>query len=83
MQEWVPYRNESLDELHRHDGRGDYLKSTVCPQCNCTGAPTIKCLDCFGCRLLCQDCILRDHKWLPLHRLKVKLQYVSFIRANI
>ncbi len=60
-----------MDELLWHDGCGYYRECTNCPQCGSPGITTVKCTDCFGGRMVCVECTLRNHVWMPLHRLQV------------
>ena len=68
--EWLSYRNSFLDELLRHEGFGDSAGSPLCGSCG-RAEGTIKCNDCFSQLLYCQQCIVKEHVNLPLHRIKV------------
>jgi hypothetical protein len=54
--------------MQRH-GRGPF-KGRPCQVCR-RGIdifkPTFRCMDCYGSRLLCKECMLSEHKHLPLH----------------
>ena len=55
-----------LQTLLDRDGHRD---STTCWRCGrCEGM--LRCMDCFGGRLECKDCILIGHRHLPFHRLE-------------
>ncbi|KAF8976196.1 hypothetical protein BDQ17DRAFT_1395169 [Cyathus striatus] len=70
LNEWVNYQDEFLDELLRHDGKGDYISEDKCSECKKENG-SYKCKDCFhGCLLQCRKCIIRGHKNLPLHRIE-------------
>jgi hypothetical protein len=71
-----------LDELIRHDGRGDFT-SQVCYECwfrksDNPGKPQFRCLDCTVLDLVCQRCCLRRHKDNHLHRVEVRTSSVLF-----
>lgn len=65
------YRQEYLDEEIRLEGRRG-LAGLPCPDCG-TSLPTYRCDDCMGGEILCARCLLKRHKWLPLHAIKVCL----------
>ncbi|KAI6142305.1 hypothetical protein EDD17DRAFT_1711602 [Pisolithus thermaeus] len=56
-----------LQELLRLEGRGDCVD--VCAECN-TNSPLYCCRDCFGGRMLCQECAVLGHALTPLHCLE-------------
>ncbi|KAJ7698223.1 hypothetical protein B0H14DRAFT_2417944, partial [Mycena olivaceomarginata] len=64
-------REDFLDELVRHDGRGDYVLQAVCAgaQCQAT-APSYRCSDCFHPCLYCEACVTAIHERMPLHHLE-------------
>ncbi|PPQ74198.1 hypothetical protein CVT24_012717 [Panaeolus cyanescens] len=70
------FRQQYLDELMRLDGRGDYIKSTQCPDCVARKSPapkaaTIRCISgCFVPDLVCADCCVRRHRNLPFHKVE-------------
>jgi hypothetical protein len=33
VEEWLSFRDEFFDELHRIDGRGDYRRTSTCNDC--------------------------------------------------
>lgn len=65
---WLQFRDRYLDELLRHDGRGGHEQ--MCGICKVYDGE-YKCKDCFGPRLLCLSCLLKEHSHLPLHRVQV------------
>ncbi|KAM6491450.1 hypothetical protein JOM56_013019 [Amanita muscaria] len=70
LQEWLSFRQGSLDELLRHDGLGSFLGRTQCITCG-EAEGGYKCRDCFdGSLLRCQKCLLDYHKRHPLHRIE-------------
>ena len=73
---WLPFRSEQLDELIRHDGRAGLTDH--CVSCD-NGNGDYRCKDCFGPRAQCRNCLLRDHQWLPFHRIQVCLSKISNI----
>lgn len=60
---------EFLEELIRLEGRGDAAGSS-CASCGEEDA-SYGCTDCWGTWLECQECIVKGHKRLPFHRIKV------------
>jgi hypothetical protein len=59
-----------LQELLRHEGRGDCLHDTICRNCD-YGAPRFRCRDCFSTELCCHDCVVATHTKNPTHRIQV------------
>lgn len=71
LQEWLSFRDATLDEILRHDGLGDYLGQLLCCACNIHPG-FFKCKDCSGGgRLKCQACVVNAHQDTPLHRIEV------------
>ncbi|KAJ7044257.1 hypothetical protein C8F04DRAFT_1250200 [Mycena alexandri] len=61
-----------LDELIRHDGRGDYLYQDVCANPHCDAVdPGLCCTDCLYPCLYCTECLVRDHYSTPLHHIEI------------
>ncbi|KAJ7836845.1 hypothetical protein B0H13DRAFT_1651891 [Mycena leptocephala] len=54
-----------LDELLRHDGRGDHIHQAVC-----AGEGLFRCSDCLSTCLYCEACIREVHRWTPLHHIE-------------
>ncbi|RPD67932.1 hypothetical protein L226DRAFT_474192, partial [Lentinus tigrinus ALCF2SS1-7] len=69
LRAWIPFRDEYLDELLRHEGRGDRRTLSVCARCS-QGNPILRCVECTGGDMLCHGCMLQDHSRLPLHRIQ-------------
>ena len=68
LAEWLPWREDYLDELlcsDRLDGR-----PLVCVACQCPG--NTRCVDCCGQDIFCDTCLLVSHSRLPLHRVEVR-----------
>ncbi|KAJ7871110.1 hypothetical protein B0H13DRAFT_1895895 [Mycena leptocephala] len=62
---------EFLDELLRHDGRGDYIHQHVCAGEGCeTVHAVFRCSDCLHSCLYCETCIAEVHRWTPLHHVE-------------
>ncbi|KAJ7051468.1 hypothetical protein C8F01DRAFT_1339499 [Mycena amicta] len=70
QRQWMTdHRQEFLAELLRLEGRGEH-RYAMCAGCG-EGEALHRCNDCFnGGRLLCQTCVVREHRWLPLHRIQ-------------
>ena len=49
-----------------------------CVSCD-NGNGDYRCKDCFGPHAQCRNCLLRDHQWLPFHRIQVHLSKISNI----
>ncbi|PPQ76759.1 hypothetical protein CVT24_012280 [Panaeolus cyanescens] len=65
------FRSTYLDELLRHEGRGDYRRVTKCPDCGET-SPAYRCISgCLQSDLVCKKCCLRRHKKSPLHKIEM------------
>ncbi|KAJ7844023.1 hypothetical protein B0H14DRAFT_2253448, partial [Mycena olivaceomarginata] len=59
-----------LDEIVRHDGRGDYVHQTVCAGFGCEAAePSYRCLDCIHPCLYCESCLKTNHERTPFHHI--------------
>ncbi|KAK7687212.1 hypothetical protein QCA50_009717 [Cerrena zonata] len=69
VQQFLPFRDLYLDELLRHDGLGEGVANVKCTSCHAAG-PIHRCCTCSYSPLLCQSCIVRDHKALPLYRVE-------------
>ncbi|KAH9848497.1 hypothetical protein C2E23DRAFT_739298 [Lenzites betulinus] len=71
MGAFVPYRDSYLNELLRHEGRGDY-PFEMCLHCH--DAPmhraVIRCLDCDPQPLRCEGCAIEAHKYGWCHRVQ-------------
>ncbi|KAL0057538.1 hypothetical protein AAF712_015825 [Marasmius tenuissimus] len=64
------YRDGYLDWNMITEGRGRiYYKHRTCGRCNSTRA-NWRCLDCFGLRLVCRECLIKAHTDEPLHRIE-------------
>lgn len=68
-------REEYLQEIIRHDGRGEWGSASGCPDCHVRGEHGIsaqyRCRECFLDDLVCKGCCLRRHKQHPLHIIEV------------
>ncbi|KAH8106476.1 hypothetical protein DFH11DRAFT_1691850 [Phellopilus nigrolimitatus] len=74
LTKWLPLRQEYLDELIRHDGRGEFASGEdKCPAC-ASASITHRCLDCFGFPVSCKNCLLVAHRSLPLHAIEKTLK---------
>jgi hypothetical protein len=77
MAQWVSHsRSSTLDEMIRLDGRGSYVQS-LCVDCS-KSQPTLRCNDCFGGELFCEECLVNLHVRNPLHNITVFISLVSF-----
>lgn len=60
----------------RHDGRGAASAQPACWDClkarrDEKGKAEFRCLDCLTIDMVCQECMVRRHHSLPLHRIQV------------
>ncbi|KAK1224922.1 hypothetical protein PQX77_012162 [Marasmius sp. AFHP31] len=62
------HRDEYLDGNMSTEGRGRLFQGT-CGRCSSLNAK-YRCLDCFGLRMVCKDCLLHTHKDEPLHMIQ-------------
>ncbi|KAF8976702.1 hypothetical protein BDQ17DRAFT_1454822 [Cyathus striatus] len=70
LRDWIQYQNEFLDEILRHDGKGDYIDEDKCYMCKKENA-LYKRKDCLNGTLMhCKNCIVHVHAHLPLHRIE-------------
>ncbi|KAI0039152.1 hypothetical protein FA95DRAFT_1504561, partial [Auriscalpium vulgare] len=71
LNEWVEKRDVFLDETIRHNGRCDWRHTELCGSCTLAPRPAaIRCVDCLGSALVCEDCTLRTHSHQPCHRIQ-------------
>ncbi|KAG2746814.1 hypothetical protein P692DRAFT_20738788, partial [Suillus brevipes Sb2] len=56
-----------LDEMMRLNGRGSEGIGCQCGEVS----PQFRCCDCFGVQMFCRACTLRNHAYLPLHRVEM------------
>ncbi|EMD30795.1 hypothetical protein CERSUDRAFT_60827, partial [Gelatoporia subvermispora B] len=66
---WLPLRDQFLDELLRHDGLQEYLTLPYCDTYKNSQA-IYRCTDCFLPKPQCQACIVTSHRLLPLHQIE-------------
>lgn len=78
MEQWIPHRDQYLDELLRHEGLGDATASPICADCGVENG-LYKCASCCGDRITCGSCMVASHSMLPLHVILVSfaLSFVS------
>ncbi|EMD31060.1 hypothetical protein CERSUDRAFT_60542 [Gelatoporia subvermispora B] len=69
INKWLPYREQFLNELLRHDGLADVTDLTLCPKHKLPAK--YRCQDCLGLQLQCRDCMCNHHQYIPLHRIQV------------
>ncbi|KAN0138134.1 hypothetical protein V8E53_004023 [Lactarius tabidus] len=65
MEQWLQRRSIYLNILLEMEGHPQITKCSLCAK----GPAHIKCSDCFGANIFCNDCCLRHHLHLPFHRL--------------
>ncbi|KAI0686696.1 hypothetical protein C8T65DRAFT_590939 [Cerioporus squamosus] len=69
LRAWIPFRDQYLDAVLRHEGRGWARTATACVRCE-QHAPAFRCKECVGGDMLCQECLVDTHAHLPLHRVQ-------------
>lgn len=67
---WIPDIDTCLQEILRHEGRGDHMHDTSCAGCK-DGEPQYRCEDCHSFELYCSSCVVAVHARSPLHRILV------------
>ncbi|KAJ7711573.1 hypothetical protein B0H16DRAFT_1216619, partial [Mycena metata] len=72
LAQWVPLRDEYLQEFIRLEGRGSAAVDfcPACPKNKHAANPTYRCRDCFFCDLVCESCCLLKHRDRPLDRIE-------------
>lgn len=75
-------RDKYLDELLRHEGRGDFAHETRCPDCVSRGVEEparaeYRCRSCFLPDLTCRLCFIRRHRMNPFHTVEVRISLTS------
>lgn len=70
MKNWIPLRDEYLDELNRSEGRGGDVRE-CCRTCGKTGTCLYRCRDCFAPDMQCAGCTVTGHTRNPFHRPEV------------
>jgi hypothetical protein len=68
-EEWLTHRDDYLQEMLRHDGRGG-LQETMCADCN-NNRGDFSCYDCAYSMGYCKGCLVNRHRIMPLHRIRV------------
>ncbi len=73
IREFIPLREEFLEELLRFYG-GEAPVDTEQVPCAACGLKSgvYRCASCTSRRVLCKDCVLEKHTYLPLHRIEVR-----------
>ncbi|KAI0066772.1 hypothetical protein BV25DRAFT_1867938 [Artomyces pyxidatus] len=69
LREWLPLRDNFLDELIRLEGLGRHPEVPLCTSCNEVEACT-RCTDCIGSPLVCKACLCGAHQLEPFHRVQ-------------
>lgn len=77
-------RDTYLDEMLRWEGRGEFGRTSECPDCvlrksMSPGLPLIRCLDCFLPDLTCAECCIRRHQLNPCHVIEVSSPFSSLL----
>ncbi|KAH8103711.1 hypothetical protein DFH11DRAFT_1768670 [Phellopilus nigrolimitatus] len=80
LYDWIPHRDDLLDELHRHDGflqdpaeqcsEHDEASCTKCTGCGYEISGVFRCKDCFQSAYMCSGCMVERHTHGPLHRVE-------------
>lgn len=66
------FRDETLNEMLRGEGRGSERFYRECARCKCA-APLFRCArqTCLGPGIYCETCVVRQHEQLPMHMVEV------------
>ncbi|TCD62334.1 hypothetical protein EIP91_007053 [Steccherinum ochraceum] len=70
LEEFLPNRQRFADELIRYEGLREAVDDRSCASCNAQDAK-YRCHHCSLHWLLCADCIMKRHRFLPLHQLEL------------
>ncbi|KAF8577085.1 hypothetical protein K439DRAFT_1649163 [Ramaria rubella] len=74
MDNWIPLHSLFLDELLCLEGLGTIPENLKYWHCEAFERPVLhRCLDCFGNKLYCKDCVVCLHAHCPLHRIQLGL----------
>lgn len=65
LRDWLPWRSRVLTILHEDEG------PPGCKQCRCGSVGEFRCQDCYDTLLLCKQCCLKVHQFLPTHRISL------------
>ena len=76
IEEWLPYRDAFLHEILRHNGQKG-LQVTICADCDNVG--DFVCDDCSYATHYCSACMVKCHRLMPLHRIRVCKLILSVI----
>jgi hypothetical protein len=71
------HRRQYLDEMCRHDGRGDW--ANVCGKPGCLNPAGFRCIECHDLGLLCRACIIQVHVKHPLHLIEVSYSILRYL----
>ena len=83
MYSWLNVRPFVLDEMVSHDGPGD-LQLNLCNSClNHQSTTLYCCLECSHSSLYCNECIVKMHKLLLLHRLEVHFFFTQYCHTHV
>ncbi|KAH9911153.1 uncharacterized protein BXZ73DRAFT_93484 [Epithele typhae] len=83
VEEWLPLRDDFLDELLRFSG-SEYLDGHNHVKCRiCEEPATFRCADsCSSRRMYCKSCALARHADLPLHILEM-WDGITFVKVDL
>ncbi|GJF00552.1 CxC2 domain-containing protein [Phanerochaete sordida] len=84
LKNWIPLREEYLDELIQVEGRGSH-DTPICPTCKedpAIAEPLYRCQDCLYIQPRCRGCVLAAHEHLPFHRIE-KWNGTFFIKTTL
>ena len=77
LRQWADdHRETYLAEMLRNEGRGDHTDG---PCSRCTHGPADhRCVNCLnGGELVCTECMVAAHQYLPFHGIEVRLDVMS------
>ncbi|KAL6302867.1 hypothetical protein BKA93DRAFT_818322 [Sparassis latifolia] len=70
MRTWIWYCDSYLDEVLHLEGRGLFM-TFPCASCLSESPFYFRCKDCYSGEILCQTCMVSDHRCSPLHAIEV------------
>lgn len=68
MRDWVPKRDQYLNQMYAHEAP----RLSSCASCKLSGLDTVawRCTDCFHTPQFCKPCLVKSHVHQPFHRLE-------------
>ncbi|KAJ7270359.1 hypothetical protein C8J57DRAFT_1065816 [Mycena rebaudengoi] len=82
LHEWIFKRDEYLSIFMECEGCAG-VDLTCCPDCHRMDMPnSLRCHDCFGGLMYCQECMVSHHRCSPLHRI-YRWDRLRFLKTSL